>query len=52
MNLILNDPAVEKKIEDQGADVETSSPEQLKQFVQKELNRWKTVVARTKITAD
>ena len=52
MNLILNDPAVEKKIEDQGADVETSTPEQLKQFVQKELNRWKTVVARTKITAD
>ena len=52
MNLILNDPAVEKKIEDQGAEVETSSPEQLKQFVQKELNRWKTVVARTKITAD
>ncbi len=52
MNLILNDPAVEKKIEDQGAEVETSTPEQLKQFVQKELNRWKTVVARTKITAD
>ena len=52
MNLILNDPAVEKKIEDQGADVETSSPEQLKQFVEKELNRWKSVVARTKITAD
>jgi tripartite-type tricarboxylate transporter receptor subunit TctC len=52
MNLILSDPVVEKKIEDQGAEVETSSPEQLKQFVQKELTRWKNVVAKTKIMPD
>lgn len=52
MNIILTDPAVEKKIEDQGAEVETSSPEQLKQFVQKELVRWRAVVARTNITPD
>ena len=52
MNLILSYPVVEKKIEDQGAEVETSSPEQLKQFVQKELIRWKNVVAKTKIMPD
>ena len=52
MNIILKDPAVEKKIEDQGAEVETSSPEQLKLFVEKEASRWKAVIAKTKITAD
>jgi tripartite-type tricarboxylate transporter receptor subunit TctC len=52
MNVILKDPAVEKKIEDQGAEVETSTPEQLKLFVEKEAVRWKAVIAKTKITAD
>ncbi len=52
MNLILKDPAVEKKIEDQGAEVETGTPEQLKLFVAKEAERWKNVIAKTKITAN
>ena len=52
MNVILKDPLVEKKIEDQGAEVETSTPEQLKIFVEKEAVRWKAVIAKTKITAD
>ncbi len=52
MNLILKDPVVEKKIEDQGAEVETSTPDQLKQFVAKESMHWKSVIAKTKIKAD
>ena len=52
MNIILKDPAIVKKIEDQGAEVETSTPEQLKQYVEKEGIRWKAVVAKTKISAD
>lgn len=52
VNLVLNDKANEKKIEDQGAEVETGTPEQLKTLVQKELVRWKSVVNTAKITAD
>lgn len=52
VNLVLNEKANEKKIEDQGAEVETGTPEQLKALVQKELVRWKSVVAAAKITAD
>lgn len=52
MNLILKDPLVEKKIEDQGAEVETGTPEQLKLFVAKEAEHWKAVIAKTKITAN
>ena len=49
MNAVLNDPANEKRIEDQGAEVETGTPEQLKSFVQKEVGHWKTVVTAAKI---
>jgi hypothetical protein len=52
VNIVLNDKANEKKIEDQGAEVETGTPEQLKTLVQKELVRWRSVVATAKITAD
>lgn len=52
VNLVLNDKANEKKIEDQGAEVETGTPAQLKTLVQKELVRWKSVVNAAKITAD
>ncbi len=52
VNLVLNDKANEKKIEDQGAEVETGTPAQLKTLVQKELVRWKSVVNTAKITAD
>jgi tripartite-type tricarboxylate transporter receptor subunit TctC len=49
---ILNDKSVEKKIEEQGADVETTTPEELLAFVKKEAIRWKKVVDDAKITVD
>ena len=52
LNLTLNDKANEKKIEDQGAEVETGTPAQLKNLVQKEVVRWKKLVDSAKITAD
>jgi tripartite-type tricarboxylate transporter receptor subunit TctC len=52
MNAILNDKATEKKIEDQGAEVETGTPDQLKAFVKKEAAHWKAVVTAAKIQID
>ena len=52
LNLTLNDKANEKKIEDQGAEVETGTPEQLKNLVKSEVTRWKKLVDSAKITAD
>lgn len=52
MNSVLADKAVQKKIEDHGAEVETGTPEQLKTLVQKELTRWKGVVAAAKLKAE
>ena len=52
MNAVLADKAVQKRIEDQGAEVETSTPEQLKALVQKEVARWKAVVQAAKIKAE
>lgn len=52
MNAVLNDKATEKKIEDQGAEVETGTPDQLKAFVKKEAAHWKSVVTAAKIQID
>ncbi len=52
LNLTLNEKGNEKKIEDQGAEVETGTPEQLGDLVKKEVVRWKRVVDSAKITAD
>jgi tripartite-type tricarboxylate transporter receptor subunit TctC len=52
MNAILTDKATEKKIEDQGAEVETGTPEQLKAFVKKEAAHWKAVVAAAKLQVE
>ena len=52
VNAILADTAVQKKIADQGAEVETGTPEQLKTLVQKEVVRWKGIISAAKITAD
>lgn len=52
LNAVLSDKGNIKKIEDQGAEVETSTPEQLKALVQKEVTRWKMVVEKAQITAD
>ena len=52
MNAVLNDKANAKRIEDQGAEVETGTPEQLKVLVLKEVAHWKSVVSAAKIKAD
>jgi tripartite-type tricarboxylate transporter receptor subunit TctC len=52
LNAVLADKGNIKKIEDQGAEVETSTPEQLRTLVQKEVARWKMVVEKAQITAD
>lgn len=52
LNDVLNDKETIKRIEDHGADVETSTPEQLGTLVKSELARWKGVVQKAKLTAD
>lgn len=52
LNAVLSDKAVEKRLEDHGADVETSTPEQLRTFVQQEQIKWKKVVELGKLKAD
>ena len=49
---IIDDKATEKKIEDQGAEVETGTPDQLKAFVKKEATHWKAVITAAKIQID
>jgi tripartite-type tricarboxylate transporter receptor subunit TctC len=52
LNTVLSDKGVEKRLEDHGADVETSSPEQLRAFVAQEQVKWKKVVETAKLKAD
>lgn len=52
LNKVLLDKEVIKKIEDQGGDVEGSTPEELKRLVASELIKWKRVVQQAKITAE
>jgi tripartite-type tricarboxylate transporter receptor subunit TctC len=52
LNQVLNDKDTIKRIEDHGADVETSTPEQFGELVKAELVKWKAVVQRAKLTAD
>ena len=52
LNNVLADKAVQKKFEDQGAEVDPGTPEQLKTLLQKELVRWKSVVLAAKIKAE
>jgi tripartite-type tricarboxylate transporter receptor subunit TctC len=52
INDVLGDKDVIKRMEDHGADVETSTPEQLGTLVRSELGKWKGVVAKAKIVAD
>jgi tripartite-type tricarboxylate transporter receptor subunit TctC len=39
-------------MEDHGADVESSTPDQLGALVKSELEKWKSVVQKAKLTAD
>ena len=52
INGVLADKDVIKRMEDHGADVETSTPEQLGSLVKTELAKWKNVVVKAKITMD
>ncbi len=52
LNAVLSDKAVEKRLEDHGAEVETSTPEQLRTLVQQEQVKWKKVVDTAKLKAD
>ena len=49
---MLTEPDVLKRLAEQGSDVETSTPAELKAFVQSEIARWRKVVTAAKITAD
>jgi 2-methylaconitate cis-trans-isomerase PrpF/tripartite-type tricarboxylate transporter receptor subunit TctC len=52
LNEVLADKEIIKRIEDHGADVETSTPEALGSLVKSELVKWKRVVQQAKLTAD
>ena len=52
LNQVLNDKDIIQRIEDHGADVETSTPAELGALVKTELARWKGVVQRGKLSAD
>ena len=52
LNKVLDDKDIIKKIEGHGADVETSSPEQLGDMVRKDLAKWRQVVQRAQLQAD
>ncbi|WP_159998575.1 tripartite tricarboxylate transporter substrate binding protein [Roseomonas sp. 18066] len=48
----LSDPAVRQKIEEQGADVAASSPEECATFIQGEITKWGKVIRENDIRAD
>lgn len=52
LNQVLADKEIEKRIEDHGADVRTSTPAELGALVKSEIAKWKSVVQRAKLTAD
>ncbi len=52
LNQVLSDKEIVKRIEDHGADVETSTPDQLGALVKTELVKWRRVVQAAKLTAD
>jgi tripartite-type tricarboxylate transporter receptor subunit TctC len=52
LNQVLADKEIEKRIEDHGADVATSTPEELGALVKAEIDKWKGVVSKAKLTAD
>ena len=52
LNTVLADKAVQKRLEEHGAEVATMSPEQLGSFVQQEQVKWKRVVDAGKLKAD
>jgi tripartite-type tricarboxylate transporter receptor subunit TctC len=49
---VLNEPAVKSKIEEQGADIVASGPEQCGTFLAAEIEKWGAVIRKAGITAD
>jgi len=49
---VLSEPEIIQRVEAHGADVETSTPEQLKALVQAEVEKWKRVVQQARLTAE
>jgi len=52
LNEVLADKDIVKRMEDHGADVETSTPEELGALVKAELVKWKKVVQQARLSAD
>jgi 2-methylaconitate cis-trans-isomerase PrpF/tripartite-type tricarboxylate transporter receptor subunit TctC len=52
LNEVLKDKEIAKRIEDHGADVETSTPEQFAAQLKTELAKWKGVVQVARLTAE
>jgi tripartite-type tricarboxylate transporter receptor subunit TctC len=52
LNKVLNDKEIIQRIEGHGADVDTSTPEQLGEMVRKDLAKWRQVVVKAKLQAD
>ncbi len=49
---VLADPDVKAKIEEQGADVVASTPEECRRFIQAEIEKWGKVIRDNNISAD
>lgn len=52
LNKVLQDKEIIQRIEGHGADVDTSTPEQLGEIVRKDLAKWRQVVQKAKLQAD
>jgi 2-methylaconitate cis-trans-isomerase PrpF/tripartite-type tricarboxylate transporter receptor subunit TctC len=52
LNQVLADKEVIERMQEHGADVETSTPERFGELVKSELTKWKAVAQRAKLTAD
>jgi tripartite-type tricarboxylate transporter receptor subunit TctC len=52
LNQVLTDKDTVARIEAQGADVQTSTPEELKTLVRDDLAKWRRVVQQAKLSAD
>ncbi|HEU0199991.1 MAG TPA: 4-oxalomesaconate tautomerase [Burkholderiaceae bacterium] len=52
LNQVLADKEVIKRIEEHGAEVKSSTPDELRAMVESELVKWKGVVQKAKLTAD
>ncbi|VCU70175.1 Tripartite tricarboxylate transporter family receptor [Pigmentiphaga humi] len=52
LNVALHDPEVITKFKENGADPQTSTPQELGEFVKSEVARWRKVVEAAKITAE